>query len=102
MAAKNTVNIQRMRTAASELDRIYTSMSNQIKKLEETIAAVKQNWHGDAANTYLKQYEKNQKAFQNMANAIRSASQALTQSSNTYDQADNSAMDVVQKIGKRG
>ena len=60
MAAKNTVNIQRMRTAASELDRIYTSMSNQIKKLEETIAAVKQNWHGDAANTYLKQYEKNQ------------------------------------------
>ena len=102
MAAKNTVNIQRMRTAASELDRIYTSMTKQIKTLEETLAGVRQTWKGDSANTYLQQYAKNQKAFQNMANAIRSASQALTESSNTYDQADNTAMDIVQKMGKRG
>ena len=102
MAAKNTVNIQKMRSAASELDNIHSSMQKQIKKLDETMSSVKQVWTGDAAGTYLKQYDKNLKSFQGMANAIRSASQALIQSCTTYDQADSSAMDVVQKLGKRG
>ncbi len=102
MAAKNTVNIQKMRSAASELENIHSNMQKQIKKLDETMSSVKQVWTGDAAGTYLKQYEKNLKSFQGMAQAIRSASQALTQSCTTYDQADSSAMDVVQKLGKRG
>ena len=101
MAAKNTVNIQKMRSAATELDNIYSSMQKQIKTLEETMSSVKKVWKGDAANTYLKQYDNNHQSFQNMANAIRSASQALGESSNTYEHADNDAMDVVQKLGKR-
>ncbi len=102
MATKNTVNIQRMKSAASELDRIYSSMQKQIKTLDETMSSVKQVWTGEAATTYLKQYEKNQKSFQNMANSIRSASAALNESCNTYSQADNRAMDLVQKMGRRG
>ena len=42
--------------------------------------------------------EKNLKSFQGMAQAIRSASQALTQSCTTYDQAESTAMDIVQKL----
>ncbi len=102
MATKNTVNIQRMRAASNELDNIYSTMQKQIKTLDETMNSVKQVWTGDAANTYLKQYGKNLKNFQNMANAVKSASAALKESSNTYDQADMSAMDLVQKMGRRG
>ncbi|MCR4850643.1 MAG: WXG100 family type VII secretion target [Lachnospiraceae bacterium] len=101
MAAKNTVNVQKMKSAASELDSIYSSMTKQIKKMDETISSVKKIWTGDAANSYLKSYEKHLQSFQNMANAIRSASEALGDSCNTYDQAENSAMDVVQKMGRR-
>ncbi len=102
MAAKNTVNIQKMKSAAAELDSIYASMQKQIKTLEETMSGIKQVWTGEAASNYLKQYEKNHKAFSSMAKAIRSASEALGDSCNTYDQADASAMDLVQKMGRRG
>ena len=101
MAAKNTVNIQKMQSAATELDRIYSQMIKQIKTLDETMSSVKQVWQGEAANTYLKQYQKNEKAFESMANAIKSASETLFESSSTYGEADSTAMDIVQKMGKR-
>ncbi len=101
MATKNTVNIQRMRSAVTELENIYSSMQKQIKTLDETMSNVKQVWTGDAANTYLKQYTKNLQDFNNMANAIKSASGALAESCNVYETVDNNAMDIVQKMGRR-
>ena len=101
MAAKNTVNVQRMRSAVTELENIYSSMQKQIKTLDETMSNVKQVWTGDAANTYIKQYSKNLRDFQNMANAIRSASAALAESCNVYETVDNNAMDIVSKMGRR-
>ena len=102
MATKNTVNTQKMKAAASQLETIHSSMQKQIKTLDETMRSVKQVWTGDAANTYLKQYDKNLKSFQTMAKAILSASQALQESGNTYGQAEMSAVDLVQKMGRRG
>ena len=102
MAAKNTVNIQRMRSAISELENIHSSMSKQIKTLDETMSSVKKVWTGEAANTYLNQYSKNLKNFQNMANAINSAVNALAESCNVYETTDYNAMDIVSKMGKRG
>jgi WXG100 family type VII secretion target len=102
MAAKNTVNVQRMRQAITELENIHAAMQKHIKTLDETMSHVKQVWAGDAANTYLKQYQKNQKSFQNMANAIQSAVNALSETCGIYEQVDANAMDIVQKLGKRG
>ena len=102
MAAKNTVNVQRMRQAISELENIHSAMQKNIKSLDETMSHVKQVWAGDAANTYLKQYQKNQKSFQNMANAIQNAINALADSCGIYEQVDANAMDIVQKMGRRG
>ena len=102
MAAKNTVNVQRMRQAITELENIHGTMQKHIKTLDETMSHVKQVWAGDAANTYLKQYQKNQKSFQNMANAIQSAVNALSETCGIYEQVDANAMDIVQKLGKRG
>ena len=102
MAAKNTVNVQRMRQAITELENIHGTMQKHIKTLDETMSHVKQVWAGDAANTYLKQYQKNQKSFQNMTNAIQSAVNALSETCGIYEQVDANAMDIVQKLGKRG
>lgn len=102
MAANNTVNQQKMKSAASELSNIYSNMSKQIKKLDETMSNVKQVWTGEAANTYLKSYQNHLDSFNKMANAIMSASNAINESCNTYAQADNTAMDIVKKLGRRG
>lgn len=102
MAAKNTVNIQRMRSAISELESIHSNMQKHMKSLDETMASVKKIWTGEAATTYLNSYQKNLKDFQNMANAIKSASNALAESCNVYEEVDYRAMDIVDKMGKRG
>ena len=91
-----------MRSAISELENIHSNMTKQIKTLDETMSSVKKVWTGDAANTYLKQYQNHLKSFQNMANAIKSASNALAQSCSVYEQVDANAMDVVEKMGRRG
>ena len=102
MAAKNTVNVQRMRSAITQLENIYANMQKQIKTLDETMSSVKKVWTGEAANTYLKSYQNNLKDFQNMAEAINSASNALAESCGTYEAVDANAMDIVAKMGKRG
>ena len=53
MAAKNTVNYQKMRAAISELENIYSNMQKHMKSLDETMSAVKKAWKGEAANEYL-------------------------------------------------
>ncbi|MCR4786791.1 MAG: WXG100 family type VII secretion target [Lachnospiraceae bacterium] len=102
MAAKNTVNYQKMRAAISELENIHTNMMKHMKSLDETMASVKKVWKGEAANEYLKQYQKNLKDFQNMAESIHSASNALAESCNVYEMTDAQAMEIVSKMGKRG
>ena len=102
MAAKNTVNIQKMRSAITELENIYSNMQKHMKSLDETMASVKKVWTGEAANTYLQSYQKNLKDFQNMANAINSAVNALAESCNVYEEVDYRALDIVEKLGKRG
>jgi WXG100 family type VII secretion target len=102
MAANNTVNQQKMKQAATELSNIHANMDKQIKKLDETMNSVKKVWTGEAATTYLKSYQNHLESFKKMANAIMSASNAITQSATTYDQAESTAMDIVQKLGKRG
>ncbi len=102
MAAKNTVNIQKMRSAIGELENIHSNMQKHMKSLDETMSSVKKVWKGEAANEYLKQYQKNQKDFQNMAEAINSAVNTLAEACNVYEMTDNQAMDVVAKMGKRG
>ncbi len=102
MAAKNTVNVQKMRSAIGELENIYSNMQKHMKSLDETMSSVKKVWKGEAANEYLKQYQKNLKDFQNMAEAVNSASNALAESCGVYETTDAQAMDIVAKMGKRG
>lgn len=102
MATKNTVNVQKMRSAIGELENIYANMQKQMKTLDETMTSVKKVWTGEAANKYIKAYQTNLKDFQNMAEAINSATNALADSCGAYEEVDYNAMDIVAKMGKRG
>ncbi|MCR5000397.1 MAG: WXG100 family type VII secretion target [Lachnospiraceae bacterium] len=102
MATKNTVNVQRMRSSISELGNIQSNMQKQLKTLDETMSSLKKVWTGEAANAYLKSYQKNLKSFQDMAGAITSAIDALEDSCVAYETTDARAMDIVEKLGKRG
>ncbi len=102
MATKNTVNVQRMRSSISELGNIQANMQKQLKTLDETMSSLKKVWTGEAANAYLKSYQKNLKSFQDMAGAITSAIDALEDSCVAYETTDARAMDIVEKLGMRG
>ena len=72
--AQSTVDMQKMKTAAAELEKIYSAMQNQLKKLEENMQSLKGAWTGEAASAYLASYQENAADINALAQAIRSAS----------------------------
>ena len=100
--AQSTVDMQKMKTAAAELEKIYSSMQTQLKKLDENMATLKGVWTGEAAATYLNSYRQNQADIQNLATAIRAASQTLTTISTTYNKADAQAAEIIKQKMARG
>ena len=91
-----------MRSAITELENIYSNMQKHMKSLDETMSSIKKVWKGEAANEYLNQYQKNLKSFQNMADSINQASNALAEACTVYETTDAQAMDIVEKMGRRG
>ncbi len=100
--AQSTVDLQKMKTAASELERIYSSMQTQIKKLDENVQTLKGLWTGEAASAYLQAYRQNQTDIQNLAAAIKAASTTLTTVTATYGKADNQAAEIIKQKMARG
>lgn len=100
--AQSTVDIQKMKNAASELDKIYSSIQNQLKKMEETVTSLKGMWKGEAAGSYLNTYSQHSQNFQNLANSMKSCSTTLVAIAGTYGKADAAAAEVIkQKMGGR-
>jgi WXG100 family type VII secretion target len=99
--AVTTANMQKMKSAASELENIYTAMTNNQKKLEEAMTALPKIWFGEGAQTFQKQYQQNAPYFGQMAAAIQGASQTLNNISTTYDKADAAASEAIRaKLGR--
>ena len=100
--AQSTVDMQKMKSAAGELEKIYSSMQNQLKKLEEDMNVLKGMWTGDAANTYINAYKQNAADIRNLATAIHSASNTLSAISATYTKADAQAAEMIKQKMARG
>lgn len=100
--AQRTVDMQKMKTAAGELDKIYSSMQQQLKKLDENMASLKGIWTGEAAAAYLNAYRQNAGDIQKLATAIRSASVTLSTISNNYNKADAQAAEMIKQKMTRG
>jgi WXG100 family type VII secretion target len=100
--AANTVNLQKMKSVAAELDKIYISMTNTKKKLDETVASLGRVWQGEGAAAYQAAYSQNAQDFALLAEAIRSCSSTLTVSANTYSKADAAAADAIKAKMAKG
>ncbi len=99
--AQSTVDKQKMKTVAAELEKIYSSMQTQLKKLDENVASLKGIWTGEAATTYTGAYKQNAADIQNLATAVKSASTTLTTITTTYTKADAQAAEIIkQKMAK--
>ena len=100
--AASTVNLGKMKSVAGELDKIYTSMTNNKKKLDETVASLQKVWQGEGAAAYQNAYKQNAQDFALLAEAIRSCSATLTTSANTYSKADAAAADAIKAKMAKG
>ncbi len=102
MATLTTVDMQKMKNVAGELDKIYATMMNQIKKLDEAVGNLQQLWKGEAAVAYQNAYKQNTTNFLQLAEAINSCSSSLTTIATTYGKADTAAAEAIKsKMGGR-
>ena len=99
--AQSTVNLQKMKSVSSELEKNYTLMTNNKKKLDEIVAQLKKAWQGEASQEYQRAYAENARDFTLLADAIKSASATITASATSYGKADMAAAEAIkQKMAK--
>lgn len=100
--ATTTVDLQKMKNVANELNKIYANTMNQIKKLDEAMGTLGQLWKGEAAQAYQNAYKQNTANFLQLAEAINTCSASLTTISTTYGKADMAATEAIKtKMGGR-
>ena len=100
--AQSTVNIQKMKSVSTELDKIYTAMTNNKKKLDELIGALPKVWSGEGAQAYIRAYSQNANDFTLLAEAIRSCSATLVSVTNSYGKADMAASEAIKAKMAKG
>ena len=100
--AQSTVNLQKMKSVASELDKIYATMNGNKKKLDELMGQLPKVWAGEGAQAYQKAYQENSQNFALLAEAIRSCAATLTASASTYGKADMAAADAIKSKMAKG
>jgi WXG100 family type VII secretion target len=100
--AQSTVDIQKMKTVAGELDKIYANMMNQLKKMDEAMGNLEKLWKGEGAEAYQNAYRQNTQNFLQLAESINNCSQTLTSIATSYNKADNAAAEAIKsKMGGR-
>lgn len=100
--AQSTINLQKMKSVASELDKIYTTMTSNKKKMEELMNQLPKIWAGEGAQVYQKAYQSNAREFALLAEAIRNCSATLTASITSYNKADMAAADSIKSKMAKG
>lgn len=100
--AQSTVDLQKMKTVSSELDKSYSGMMNQITKLDTCVGDLDKLWKGEGAIAYRNAYLQNTQNFLLLAEAVNSCSQSLSAIAVTYNKADSAAADAIKaKMGGR-
>ena len=100
--AQSTVNIQKMKSVSSELDKIYATMTSNKKKLDEVVTQLAKIWVGEGAQAYQRTYSENSRDFALLAEAISNCSATLITSANTYGKADMAAADAIKAKMAKG
>lgn len=100
--AQSTVNLQKMKSVATELDKIYATMNNNKKKLDELMGQLPKVWAGEGAAAYRRAYQENSRDFALLAEAIRNCSATISSSAGTYGKADMAAAEAIKSKMAKG
>jgi WXG100 family type VII secretion target len=100
--AQSTVNLQKMKSVASELDKTYATMTANKKKLDELMIQIPKIWVGEGSQAYVKAYQENARDFALLAEAIRNCSATLASSAASYDKADMAAAEAIKAKMAKG
>lgn len=99
--AQSTVNLQKMKTVASELDKIYATMNTNKKKLDELMGQLPKIWSGEGAQAYQRAYTEHAQNLFQLGEAIRNCSMTLTTVASSYGKADMAAAEAIKsKLAK--
>lgn len=96
--AKTTVNVQRLKSVAGELDQISANISAQVKKMDEHVSSLRKVWQGEAASDYLTKYSRHSDTFKAMAKAIQDAASTLNANAAAYNQAETQTSDTIDRL----
>lgn len=96
--AKTTVNVQRLKSAASELEQISANINAQVRKMDEHVSSLRKAWQGEGANEYLGKYNRHSDTFKAMAKAIQDAAATLNANAAAYNQADTQTSDAIDRL----
>jgi len=91
-----------MKSVSSELEKTYTTMTNNKKRLDELINSLSKVWSGAGAGAYLNAYAQNSNDFTMLAEAVRGCSATLSVITNTYGKADAAAADAIKSKMAKG
>lgn len=100
--AQSTVNIQKMKSVSSELEKIYATMAAGNKKLDELMGQLPKVWTGEGAQAYQKAYAENAQDFVLLAEAVRGCSEMLAGIAGTYGKADMAAAEAIKAKMAKG
>ena len=96
--AKTTVNVQKLKSTASELDQISANIGAQIKKMDEHISTLQKVWQGEAAKEHIAKYNKHSDTFKAMSKAIKDAAATLNADAAAYGQAEAQTSDAIDRL----
>lgn len=100
--SKSTVNLQKMKSVSSELEKIYGIMTSNKKKLDELVTQLNKIWQGEGAAAYQKAYGENSNDFHLLAESIKSCSLTLASMTASYGKADMAAADAIKSKMAKG
>jgi len=100
--AQSTVDLQKMKSVSSELDKIYTTLTNNQKKLNELVTSLMKVWKGEGATAYNAAYQSSTQEFTQLAEAVRSCSASLATIATTYGKADSAAAEAIKSKMAKG
>ena len=95
--ASQQVNVAKLRSAGKNLTNLASKMKGEMNKLDEKIQKVSSVWSSEASASYLKRYQDDKANLAQLTQILQQMGAALEEFSQNYTNADNKAMDVVNK-----
>ena len=92
-----------LRATADNIDISINALENAFKSIEDTLnTSLQPTWSGPASNDFFKLYKQDTLTFVNHAKSLRAINNQLREAAGIFDQADNSAEEMVRdlKIGE--